>query len=159
MSVQPVNTRSQLKKTTDAKSATVIAICCLFLVNSGIRTLGAEDPRRFLAVTAWEGHITTKLTSSGSAPNVDWSVDRSVVFNLELIQAVGFTQPILVWGGAAEVPPNQFQIQDRVTLTLDPNNPLITTISGAQFSSLGPTNAAGSLVVDLTKNTDRKSVV
>ncbi|PYK62873.1 MAG: hypothetical protein DME21_04930 [Verrucomicrobia bacterium] len=128
-------------------------VLALVLAQFEITAWGAEDPRRFLAVTAWEGHITTKLTSSGSAPNVDWSVDRSVVFDLELIQAVGFTQPILVWGGAGQVPPNQFQIQDRVTLTLDPNNPLITTISGAQFSSLGPTNAAGSLVVDLTKNT------
>src|SRR5437660_7764328 len=66
MSVQPVNTRSQLKKTTVSKMAVVLALGCVVLAQFGISSWGAEDPRRFLAVTNWYATFTRTLQSGGT---------------------------------------------------------------------------------------------
>ena len=70
-SVQPVNTRLQLKKTTGSKTAVVLVLSCVVLAQFGITAWGAEDPRRFLAVESWRGDFHHDVSGTYSDPGVN----------------------------------------------------------------------------------------
>ena len=126
MSVQPMNTRSQFKKTTGAKSATLIAFCCLFLVNFGIRAWGSEDPTRFLAVESWRGTFGQDMSVVGSRTYQQTTgdactVDYSLVHHLNpsgviLTNWIGFGG-LRYWASDGARIPNAGNVAERATLT------------------------------------------
>src|SRR2546421_2106940 len=126
MSVQPMNTRSQLKKTTGDKSGTLVAFCCLFLVNFGIRAWGAEDPTRFLAVASWRGTFGQDMSVVGSrtyqqTAGGECTVDYSLVHHLNpsgviLTNWIGFGG-LRYWASDGARIPNAGNVAERATLT------------------------------------------
>src|SRR2546430_15646913 len=126
MSVQPMNTRSQLKKPTGDKAATLVAFCCLFLVNFGIRAWGAEGPTRFLAVASWRGTFGQDMSVVGSrtyqqTAGGECTVDYSLVHHLNpsgviLSNKFGFGS-VMVWLSDGARIANGGNIAERFTLT------------------------------------------